>query len=343
MTMLLNFFAPGPAAFDLPPAVTDAAHDVDALYNFIYYFGAFFTVTITGLMLYWTVKHKRKKGDKRIDSPHYPRLELVWTILPIIFTVFLFHFGWKAYMKIAIASDDALEIRVRGQKWFWTFTYPNGRSENSNLYLPVGKQVKFVISASDVLHSFYIPGARAKKDAVPGMYTTMVFQPNELGDTPVYCAEYCGAPPPRADGTDAPPTFAGGPLGGHSGMMAMIHVVSQEEYDKLINEGPKLPAGMTEVQWGEKLYKDNACMSCHTVDGTKAAGPSWKGLFGHDVPLSASLSGGLGHVDADENYIRESILKPNAKVVDGFNPIMPPYTLSDKQIDALIAYMKSLK
>lgn len=342
MTMLLNF-VPGPAAFDLPPAVTESAHEVDGLYNFVYYFSAVFTVVITGLMLYWVAKHKRKKGDKRVDTPHYPRLEIAWTVLPLIFTVFLFHYGWKAYLKVAMASDDALEIRVRGQKWFWTFTYPNGRSDNSNLYVPVGKQVKFIISASDVLHSLYLPGARAKKDAVPGMYTTLVFLPTELGDTPIYCAEYCGAPAPRADGTDAPATFEGGPLGGHSGMMAMIHVVTQEEYDKLISEGPKKPDGLSDVQWGEKLYKENACISCHTVNGDKATGPTWKGMFGHEAALTPALSGGLAVANVDENYVRESILKPNAKVVAGYNPVMPPYTLSDKQIEAIIEYMKSLK
>lgn len=337
-TMLLSMLAPAPASFDLPPAVTENAHEVDWAYNFIYYFSVFFTVLITGLMLYWVQKHKRKKGDKRIDTPHYPKLEVAWTVIPLFFVIYLFHIGWKAYIKTAIASPDAMEVRVRGQKWFWTFKYPNGREDNNNLYVPVGKQVKFVISASDVLHSFYIPGARVKKDAVPGMYTTVTFTPTELGDTPVYCAEYCGAPQGNPD-----PAFEGAPRGGHSAMMAMIHVVTQEEFDKLIKEGPKKPDGLTDAQWGEKLYKENACITCHTTNGDKGTGPTWKGMWGHPVSLNAALSGGKGEDTVDENYVRESILKPNAKVVAGYNPVMPPYTLSDKQIEALMEYMKTLQ
>jgi len=327
-----------PAAFDLPPAISAEAPDVDWLYNMIYYVSVFFTVVITGLMLYWVRKYKRRKGDKRIDTPHYPRLEIAWTVIPIFFVIFLFHAGFKAYMRQAIAAPDALEIRVRGQKWFWTFTYPNGREENNQLYLPVGKQVKFVISSADVLHSFYIPGARTKKDAVPGMYTVMVMTPIHEGDTPVFCAEYCGAPLGYPE-----PALEGAPHGGHSAMMAMIHVVKPEEFDKFIKEGPKKPEGLSDAQWGAKLYKENACITCHSVDGSKGTGPSWKGLYGSTVELNAALSGGVGSVTFDEAYVHESVLKPTAKVVAGFNPVMPPYNLSDKQIDAIIAYMKTLK
>jgi cytochrome c oxidase subunit II len=338
MIHLLNLLTPPPAAFDLPPAISADAADVDWLYNMIYYISVFFTVVVTGLMLYWVRKYKRQKDDKRIETPHYPRLEIAWTVIPIFFVVFLFHAGFKVYMREAIAAPDALEIRVRGQKWFWTFKYPNGREENNHLYLPVNKQVKFVISAADVLHAVYVPGARVKKDAVPGMYTTVVFTPNVLGDTPMFCAEYCGAPLGYPE-----PALEGAPHGGHSAMMAMIHVVPQEEFDKFIKEGPKKPEGISDADWGKQLYRQNACITCHSVDGSKGTGPTWKGMFGHPVELNATLSGGIGNTTADENYVRESILKPQAKVVMGFNPVMPPYTLTDKQIDAIIEYMKTLQ
>ncbi len=336
--MIHHLLTPPPAAFDLPPAIAAESGEVDWLYNMIYYVSVFFTVIITGLMLYWVRIYKRKPGDKRMDTPHFPRLEIFWTVVPIFFVIFLFHAGFKAFMKQAIAAPDALEIRVRGQKWFWTFTYPNGRQENNHLYLPVGKQVKFVISAADVLHSFYVPGARVKKDAVPGMFTTMVFTPTSLGDTPVYCAEYCGAPIGYPE-----PALDGAPHGGHSAMMAMIHVVSQEEFDKMLREGPKKPEGMSDADWGKKLYKENACLTCHSVDGSKGTGPTWKGMFGKPVELNAALSGGMGSTTADEAYVHESIAKPQAKVVLGFNPVMPPYQLSNKQVDAIIEYMKSLQ
>ncbi len=329
---------PPPAAFDLPPAIAAESGDVDWLYNMIYYVSVFFTVIITGLMLYWVRIYKRKPTDKRMDTGHYPRLEIFWTVVPVFFVIFLFHAGFKAYMKQAIAAPDALEIRVRGQKWFWTFTYPNGRQENNQLYLPVGKQVKFVLSSADVIHAFFVPGARVKKDCVPGMYTTMVFTPNVLGDTPVYCAEYCGAPLGYPE-----PALDGAPHGGHSAMMAMIHVVPTDEFDKFIKEGPKRPEGLTDAQWGGKLYKENACVTCHSVDGSKGTGPTWKGMFGHTVELDAAKSGGVGSTMANEAYVHESIAKPQAKVVMGFNPVMPPYQLSDKQIAAIIEYMKTLQ
>jgi cytochrome c oxidase subunit 2 len=332
------FLTPPPASFDLPPAISSEAADADWLYNFLWWFSMIFWVVITGLMIYWMYKYKRKPGDKLIATGHYPNLEIAWTVIPIFFIIWLFHVGFKAYVKTAMAADDSMEVRVRGQKWFWTFTYPNGRSENNQLYLPVNKPIKFTISASDVLHSFYIPGARMKKDAVPGMYTTMTFTPTELGDTPVYCAEYCGAPD-----TNTAPALDGAPLGGHSAMMAWIHIVSQEEFDKMMSEGPKRPDGLTDAQWGAKLYKENACITCHTVDGSKGTGPTWKGMFGQPVALNADLSGGVDSTTVDENYVSESILKPQAKIVKGFAPVMPPYTLSDKQIDAIIEYQKTLK
>lgn len=339
---MIHFFIPQPASFDLPPPITSEAPQIDWIYNLVYYVSVFFTVAITGLMLYWVHKYKRKKGDKRVETPHYPRLEIAWTVIPIIFVAFLFHIGFKAYLGQTMASQDALEIRVRGQKWQWWFTYPNGREAPNELYLPVGKQVKFVISAVDVLHSFYVPGARTKKDAVPGMYTTMVMTPTSLGDTPVFCAEYCGAP---REGNPEP-AYAGAPHGGHSAMMAMIHVVSQAEFDKRMTEGPSKPEGLTDAQWGAQLYKSNACVTCHSTDGTKGTGPSWKGIFGKPVELNAGLSGGTGSATVDESYVQESIRVPAAKVVAGYAPVMPPYSeqaLSDKQIDAIIAYMKTLE
>jgi cytochrome c oxidase subunit 2 len=331
--MSLWSLTPAPASFDLPPAMSANAAGTDGLYDFLWWFSVAFTIAVTGLTLYFITKYARKKGMKAEKTGHYPRLEVAWTVLPFIFIGVLFHVGFKDYIKTAIADDGAMEIKVRGQKWSWTFTYPNGRSDVGELSLPVNKPVKFIISSSDVLHSFYVPVARLKKDAVPGMYTTLFFVPTQTGTTNIFCAEYCGAPA----GNPAP-TREGFALGGHSGMMGVLHIVTQEEFDKMMKEGPVKPEGLTDAQWGEQLYKQNACVTCHSVDGSKLTGPTWKGMFGHEVALTAG-----GPVMVDENYVRESILKPNAKIVAGYAPVMPPYTLSDKQIDALIEYMKTLK
>ena len=342
MTLLA---APAPASFDLPPAISTEAPGADNAYNLIWWVSIGFMVAIYAISIYFVVKYKRRPGVKSEKTSHYPRLEVAWTVLPLFFVVFLFHMGFSAYVKSAVAADNAIEIRVKGQKWLWTFTYPSGRSEPDELYVPVNKNIKFVISSSDVLHSLYIPGARLKKDAVPGMYTVMSFTPNVEGDYPIFCAEYCGAPSgdpePRKD-----PRGGFFPKGGHSGMMAVLHVVSMDKYESVNSAAPKVPdeckAKATEDEqkacWGEKLYAKNACLSCHSVDGSPRLGPTWKGMYGHPVMTSA------GEVNVDDAYLKESILKPQAKIVKGFETAaMPPYTLSDPELDALIAYMKTLK
>jgi cytochrome c oxidase subunit 2 len=334
---------PSPASFDLPPNISATGAEVDWVYNFLWWFSVIFALALYGIAIYFIWKYRRRKGIKPERTGHYPRLEFAWTIIPCFFIVYLFHVGFASYVKTAIASDDAIEIRVKGQQWLWTFTYPNGRTEPDEVYIPVGKPVKFVISATDVVHSFYIPYARLKKDAVPGMYTTLSFTPSEQGDFPIFCAEYCGAP---AGDPDPRPDPRGGffPKGGHSGMMAVLHVVSPEKYDEHIHRAPTVPEDCKaqpnpEACWGEKLYTKNACLTCHSTDGSKRTGPTWKGMYGAPVEIN-----GIGEKTVDDEYIKESILKPQAKIVKGFeNAQMPPYTLSDPEIQALIAFMKTLK
>lgn len=305
-----------PESFQLPPQLATNAPDVDVLYNFIYWFSVAFTALITGFMLYFIVKYRRRPGVKAQPAGHNTVLEVAWTVLPLIFIVFLFHYGFKAYVRTAVAAEGAMEIRVMAAKWKWDFGYPSGRVEPSELTLPVGKPVKFIISSEDVLHSFFVPGARMKKDAVPGMYTSMSFTPAQIGTMQVFCAEYCGT--------------------SHSGMLATIKVVSQEDFDKFMKEGENFEPT---AEVGATLYKKNACNTCHSIDGSKMPGPTWKGIFGRKETMSDGTT-----LTIDENYIKESIQKPQAKVVQGFQPVMPPYTnLTDKHIDAIIAYMKTLK
>lgn len=305
-----------PESFQLPPQLSTNAAEVDALYNFIYWFSVAFTALITGLMLYFVVKFRRRPGMKASPPGHNTVLEVAWTVLPLVFIVVLFHLGFRAYLHSAVAAEGAMEVRVLAAKWKWDFVYPNGRAEPSELVLPVNRPVKFILSSEDVLHSFYVPGARLKKDAVPGMYTSMAFTPNTVGTMQVFCAEYCGT--------------------SHSGMLATIKVVSQEDFDKFMKEGDNVEPT---AEAGEKLYKKNACNTCHSTDGSKMPGPTWKGIVGREEALVDGSK-----VTVDENYIKESIQKPMAKVVAGFQPVMPPYpNLTDKHIDAIIAYMKTLK
>ncbi|WP_394822697.1 cytochrome c oxidase subunit II [Pendulispora albinea] len=308
-----------PDNFQLPEQLSTGAAEVDDLYMFVYWFSVIFTAVIVAVMLYCIVKFRRRPGVKAEPVGHNLVLELVWTFGPVIFIAILFHLGFKVYVHNAVAAENAMEIRVRGRQWLWEFEYPNGTRENNELTIPLNQPVKFILSSDDVIHSFYVPGARWKRDAVPGMYTNISFTPTKLGNMQVFCAEYCGT--------------------SHSGMLAMIHVVTPEDFQKHLDSADKAPEGKKPEEWGAELYKKNACNTCHSIDGSKMPGPTWKGLWGKTESLADGST-----VVVDENYVKESILKPQAKIAAGFTTAqMPPFTLKDAQIDAIIAYMKTLK
>jgi cytochrome c oxidase subunit 2 len=313
----------------MPPSMSVNAPDTDWVYYAIYYFSIFFTVAITGAMLYFVWKYKRKKTDKLTTPTDFTKLEVFWTVAPIFFIVLLFHIGFKEYVKNAVPADGALEIRVHAKQWLWEFEYPNGMREVGVLRLPVDRPVKAIMSSDDVLHSFYIPEFRMKKDAVPGMYTTVVFEPNKVGEAHVFCAEYCGT--------------------SHSAMLAEVKILSQKDFDDYMKEGPANPdckdpkapcPEPMKAKWGEALFVQNGCPTCHARDGvTVSPAPNLKGKFGH---MELLMTGPETMID--ENYIKESIRKPQAKIVKGYtNVVMPTFTLSDRQVEALISYIKSLK
>ena len=306
--------------YQLPEAFSAAALDYDNIYYAMYWFSLVFTVVITVATLWFVVKYKRKKGDKLEPPGNVTVLEITWTVIPVLFIVVLFHVGFKGYVSQAVPYESATEIRVRGTRWKWEFEYPNGMRENGVLEVPVNKPVKLILSSDDVIHSFYLPAFRLKKDAVPGMYSSISFLPNTVGEAQVFCAEYCGT--------------------SHSGMLATLKVVKQEEFDDYMKKGPQLPEGLTMAQWGEKLFAQNNCNTCHSRDGSKSPGPSFKGLYGRDEMMGTPSN---MMVKIDDGYIKESIQKPQAKIVMGYTAVqMPQFGLSDLQVDALIAYLKTL-
>ena len=319
MLAMMNLLEPT-TSFQLPESLSAAATDVDDIFMAMYWFSLVFTVAITGAVLWFIVKYKRKKGDVLGPPVNVTVLEITWTVIPVLFIVVLFHVGFKGYVSQAVPYEGAQEIRVRGTRWKWEFEYPNGMRENGVLNLPVGKPVKLILSSDDVIHSFYLPAFRLKKDAVPGMYSSISFLPNQLGDAQVFCAEYCGT--------------------SHSGMLAQVHIVTQAVFDDYMKKGPQLPEGMTMAQWGEKLFAQNNCNTCHSRDGSRSPGPSFKGLFGRHEMMGTPAN---MEVTIDDAYVKESIQKPQAKIVMGFTSVqMPQFGLSDLQVDALIAYLKTL-
>jgi cytochrome c oxidase subunit 2 len=217
--------------------------------------------------------------------------------------------------------QDSLEITVIGRQWLWQFKYNSGRTTLNELYVPEGRPVKLVMRSEDVLHSFYVPAFRVKQDLVGGMYTDLWFTAIKIGTYQIFCAEYCGT--------------------GHSAMLGKVIVMNPQEYQKWERgEEEKAVASLPPAETGKQLYTQRGCNACHSVDGSKLVGPSWKGIYGHEVELQDGTK-----VIADENYLRESILEPQAQMVKGYTPVMPSFkgVISENEVSDIIAYIKTLK
>jgi cytochrome c oxidase subunit 2 len=308
--------------FWLPPAKSTVAGDVDGLYDFILWINVFFFVAITGATIYFAWKYRRRSHDQLAKSQvgHNTMLEATWTFVPLVLCLILFVWGFRVFLDLTVAPEGSYQVQVTAEKWKWTFTHPDGTVRVNELHAPAGQPVKLVMSSRDVLHSFFVPEFRIKQDVVPNRYSTVWFDAPAPGDSEIYCTEYCGT--------------------GHSGMLAMVHVLSKEDWDKGDWRKVELPEGKTMVEWGGDLYKKYTCNTCHSVDGSRLVGPSFKGLFGREEKIQGGPS-----VVVDENYFRESIFDPQAKIVEGFAPAMPTFKgqIQDVEIDALMAFVKSLK
>ncbi len=306
----------------LPPPGSTVAGEVDALFYFIFYASLVLFVLVMMTTAYFIFKYRRR-GKRELTSgiAHNTKLEIVWTIIPVILVFIVFVWGFKTYLKMNVIPKDALEIKATAQKWFWTFDYPNGANNINNLVVPVGQPVKLLLSSQDVIHSFFVPNFRVKMDVLPNRYTLTWFEAIETGEYDIFCAEYCGK--------------------GHSEMLGKVIVMTEVDYNAWLEKSAiDIPEGMSLEDAGANLYTSKACITCHSVDGRPGVAPSFKGRFG---TLQGMADGST--ITIDENYLRESILNPQAKVAEGFQPVMPTYqnVLKDRQIDALMAYIKSLQ
>lgn len=303
----------------LPVEGTAHAASVDHLFFFLLYLGTFFFLLIAGLLTYFVIRYRRRgPNDKTPNIRHNPKLEVAWTVIPLGIVMVIFFWGFRTYMDAAVSPGDAMEIQVTAKKWVWQFEYPNGVRSLNELHVPLGKPVKLVMTSEDVIHSFYVPTFRIKQDVVPDTYTQLWFTPEEPGLHRLLCAEYCGQ--------------------GHSDMGGRIFVDDQRKYEDWLETGGDEGKNMPLAQFGAMLYQSRGCHTCHSLDGSRGQGPSFKGVFGHPVKLQD------GHtVMADENYIRESIMLPQAKIVAGFEPIMPTFQgmLRPREINALVEFVKS--
>lgn len=307
----------------LPPEGSTIAGEVDALFYFIVYASiVIFGIVMFG-MIYFALKYRHSKQSAdgtTSDLSHNTKLELTWSIIPTILVIIVFFWGFHVYMKMNVVPKDAMEIKVTAQKWFWSFDYPEGVTTINELVVPDSKPVKLLMSSKDVIHSFFVPDFRTKMDVLPNRYSVTWFEAKRPGTYNLFCTEYCGD--------------------GHSEMIGLVKVVTEREFEVWLEEGSMSGEGMTPEQYGEKLFTSKACITCHSVEDKSLTGPHLNGIFDKPVALKNGQT-----VTVDENYIRKSILEPQAEIVAGFEPVMPTYQglLKDKQIDALIAYIKSLK
>lgn len=305
----------------MPPGGSTMSGEIDAVFNLILYVGTFFFALVSGLAVYFVVKYRRKeKPGLTSGVDQNAMLELTWTVIPTLIVVVFFILGFRTFLKMNIVPRDALEIKVTAQRWLWTFDYPNGANSVNELVVPAGRPIRLTLSSNDVIHSFFVPDFRVKMDALPNRYTVAWFEAKGAGEHDLFCAEYCGK--------------------GHSEMLGRVRVVPQEEYDGWLERSFAFDESVPLEEHGAGLYRSKACFTCHSIDGTGSIGPTFMGAFGDEVILADGSK-----ITADENYVRESILNPRAKLVIGYQPVMPTYQgkLKDREVDALVAYIKSLR
>ena len=263
-----------------------------------------------------------RPGVEPVESAeHNTLLEITWSVIPLILVIGIFYFGFTGYMDMRLPPRGAYEIRVVAQKWHWIFKYPTGYVDE-DLHVPVNQAVRLIMESKDVIHSLWIPDFRVKMDVVPGRYTKMWFQATgkAVGQHMLLCTEYCGT--------------------GHSNMSATVFVHKPGEFEQWLADADKLMDNLPPAERGEVLYRRQGCHGCHSVDGTAKTGPSFQGIFGQTHTFSNASP-----VEVDENYIRQSILDPSARVREGYSDKMNSYkgTLSDEQISDLIEFIKSLR
>src|SRR5215469_1144358 len=312
----------------MPPVGSEFAKEIDFMYMGLFWLSVVLFLMIAIPTVYFAWRYRYRPGRVTPHATHNTTIEIIWTVLPLLLCVAIFFWGLKGWMEYAVAPGDAMEVQITAKKWLWQFEYPDGSRTINDLHVPVNRNVRFVMTSEDVIHDFFVPDMRVKHDIIPGRYTEVWFNPTAMGKHVITCAEYCGK--------------------GHSDMHAVLTVENDADFAKFLETGgtewedyfngkdpKKSPA-----DWGRVQYETKGCNSCHTVDGTKSKGPSWKGIWGKMETLNNGSK-----VLVDENYVRESMMSPSAKVVNGFEPIMPSFQglLKENQIKGLIAFIQSLQ
>lgn len=340
-----------------PIAATDAAQSWDQLHWFLLAVCVFFSLIVFIPMVVFAIKYRARPGHKPTYISHHDALEIFWTAVPTVILMVIFAWGWIVYKEMTMNPPaDSIEVRVMARSWGWTFQYEDGRTTNDMLFVPVNKPVRLLMTSNDgdVIHSFFVPNFRLKKDVVPGLYNSTWFRANIPGRHQFFCTEYCGS--------------------GHSIMIGAVVVLEEKDYqlwkwgrsielpdwvgiggarERMAaladgrNPGEKLEVKVAQldsqslIERGDEIHRRQGCVACHSSDGGTGIGPSFLGLYGTEVQLTDGRQ-----LLRDENYIRSQIENPQGQIVKGYeHVVMPPYpgVLTELDLNALIAYIKSLK
>jgi cytochrome c oxidase subunit 2 len=298
-----------------PVRASTNAGNVDALYIFLVVLSAFMCVAIFTMILVFATMYRRRRGVDAEQIEGSSALEITWSIIPLGIFMVIFLWGAVIYFHERTPPQGASEVYVVGKQWMWKLQHEEGAREINELHVPVGRDVKLIMTSQDVIHSFYIPAFRIKQDVLPGRYSTAWFRATRPGVYHLFCSQYCGTM--------------------HSGMIGNIVVMEPAQYAAWIQTGG---AFLSLAANGQAIFQQLGCPTCHQAE-TQGRGPSLIGVYGRSVQLEDGRS-----VIADENYIRESILAPSAKIVSGFKPIMPVFQglVNEEDLNALVAYVKSL-
>ncbi|MDB5358658.1 MAG: Cytochrome c oxidase polypeptide [Phycisphaerales bacterium] len=319
--MLNALLAKSDATLWLPRSAVESG-PVDHLFYGVLAVNVFFSALILVMLGIFVLKYRHRPGVTGHDSSagHSTALELTWTIIPTLLVLVIFYYGFKGYLHAGVIPPTAYEVTVNGRTWQWSYKYPGGfASPDGILHVPVDTKIGLVLESEDVIHDFYVPEFRMKKDVVPGRYNRTWFEAKEIGTFDVYCAMYCGAQ--------------------HSVMLSKVKVESREDFEKFMTIAKNPFKTHTPIEVGEMIYKTRGCANCHSVTGPIITGPTWKDMYGSQVPLADGQK-----VLADDAYVTESIQYPAAKIHAGFPNVMPPFNgqFSTREIGAIIWYMKSI-
>jgi cytochrome c oxidase subunit II len=307
----------------MPTAASAQATPIDWMWNLEVIFMSFFFALIVVPMTYSLIVFRRRKGDTT-DAEHMEgntKLEIAWTIVPLFIVTAFAYIGAANLAETRRVDPDAMIVEVTGLQWSWNFKYPAYGVVSDELHVPEGKQVLLQMTSLDVIHSFWVPEFRVKEDVVPGRITELRITPTLIGDYKVRCAELCGT--------------------SHAYMEKPVVISSQADFDVWMAEQVELAeeAAATPEGRGQALVAANGCAACHSTTGAQGIGPTWRGLFGSEEPLTDGTT-----VIADEAYIAESIHDPQAKIVAGFETqLMPTYGFTEEQIADIVAYIKTLR